>query len=1062
MANTPSVSARKAIRQRASVRGGSKRVRVTAKAHADRFENDFVIIRESLKAFADGDFSVRIPEVEEPLFNEIAYWLNIIFSRNDIITREFSRISREVAEEGKLTAYAPLENLTGSWRHDLECVNNIVKELAKPIKEVSRVMRAVAAGDLTQKITIDATGEIRDLKDTINTMVDQLNSFAAEVTRVAKEVGTEGKLGGQADVKGVSGTWRDLTESVNQLAGNLTTQVRAIADVVTAVARGDLTPSISVEAQGEVLELKDNINQMIKNLRDTTTAAKEQDWLKTNLARFSSMMQGQRSILALAKLIMNELTPVLSAQYGVFYVVEGEGANAQLRLISSYAYTVRKGISNVFRIGEGLVGQAALEKKMIVVTDVPEDYIHIVSGLGEAPPKCIVVLPILFEGQLKAVIELASFQYFSNIHLSFLEQLAQSIGVVFNMISASMRTEELLLELQKSNAELEGRSQELERRSRELEMKNYEIAKASAALEEKARELSQISKYKSDFLANMSHELRTPLNSLLILAKMLADNETGNLTPRQVEFAKTIYSAGNDLLSLINEILDLSKIEAGKVTVDFQEVPLAKLIEGLDKNFRQIALEKKLEFKIYVEPDVPRTIITDGQRLNQVLRNLLANAFKFTEKGSVRLRVYMAEPNRVYKSGELKAAKQVIAFEVADTGVGIPQEKQESIFEAFQQADTTISKKYGGTGLGLTISQNLVKLLGGELGLKSEVGIGSVFTLYLPLRDAEALNGAKNGETVAKDRSVGEEEKPVAPVIKESSGVKGEDKKLLAGRRVLVVDDDARSRYAMSKLFESRDMLVGTADSGESCIEYLKTHRDCDLVLLDVVLPGEDGFAIAEKIKSDANLPHIPVITFSSKSIPFGRERAIASGCADYIEDISDSEVVLRSVRRVFETEVKVAEPPSEFEEATEKKLEGRKILVIDDDPRNLFAMASFLEAQGAEVVAAAHADEGISNLKKDTGIEVVLMDIMLPEIDGYEATRMIRKLDEFKNIPIIAVTAKAMAEDRKRAEEAGCTDFVPKPVVNERLLNTILKHLPRQAAPAKQETSFMKERNQE
>lgn len=1238
MANFPSETAKRTNRRRVGVRGGRKVVRVTRKkSQADLLENTLLMIRDRLKSYTEGDFSTRIPETDDPLLSEIVYQLNILFIRGEAITKEFSRISREVAEEGKLTAYASVENVAGAWRHNLDSVNTIVRELARPIKEVSRVMRSVAAGDLTQKINIDATGEIRDLKETINTMVDQLNSFAAEVTRVAKEVGTEGKLGGQADVKGVSGTWRDLTENVNQLAGNLTnqvrnialvttavakgdlsqkitvsaqgeilqlkdtintmvdqlrgfaaevtrvarevgtegklggqaqvpgvagiwkdltdnvntmasnltsqvrgiakvvtavaegdlnqkllfgakgeiaeladtinamtdtlrvfadqvtsvarevgiegklggqanvpgasgtwrdltdnvnqlagnltTQVRAIADVVTAVARGDLTPSISVEAQGEVLDLKDNINQMIKNLRDTTSAAKEQDWLKTNLARFSSMMQGQRSIMALAKLIMNELTPVLSAQYGVFYILEGEGSDARLKLLSSYAHTIRKNISNVFRLGEGLVGQAALEKKMIVVTNVPDDYIHIVSGLGEAPPKCIVVLPILFEGQLKAVIELASFQDFSRIHLSFLEQLAQSIGVVFNMISASMRTEELLQELQKSNAELEGRSQELERRSQELEIKNHEIAQASASLEEKARELSQISKYKSDFLANMSHELRTPLNSLLILAKMLADNDSGNLTPRQVEFARTIYGAGNDLLSLINEILDLSKIEAGKITVEFAEVPLTKLVESLDKNFRQMALEKNLEFQIQVDHEVPRTIFTDGQRLNQILRNLLANAFKFTERGAVHFRIYMADPNKSYKTRELNKAKRVIAFEVADTGVGIPKDKQESIFEAFQQADTTISKRYGGTGLGLTISQNLVKLLGGELGLTSEVGVGSVFTLYMPLSESEESHDTRGGvlsisapsklQEPVRARSLPVQKEPIA---EKRSGGEESAANSLAGRRILVVDDDARSRYAMSKLFESRGMIVSTVDGGEECINYLKTHRNCDLVLLDVVLPTIDGFTVAHKIKTDESLSKIPVITFSAKSIPYGRERALAAGCADYIESVSDPEAVLGSMRRVFEDEESPPKSPSNSLDAREKSLEGRKILLIDDDPRNLFAMASFLESQGAEVVAAAHADEGISALKQNSGIEVVLMDIMLPDIDGYEATRMIRKMEEFKNIPIIAVTAKAMAEDRKRAENAGCTDFVPKPVVNERLLKTVLKHLPRQA----------------
>ncbi len=563
-------------------------------------------------------------------------------------------------------------------------------------------------------------------------MVDQLSRFADEVTRVAREVGSEGKLGGQAQVKGVSGTWKDLTDNVNLLAGNLTTQVRAIAEVSTAVTKGDLTREITVEAQGEVSELKNNINQMIANLKETTQKNMEQDWLKTNLATFSRMLQGQKNLGSVSRLVMSELTPLVSAQHGAFFLMDSEKHAPMLKQIGSYAYQERKSVSNKFMVGEGLIGQCALEKKPILLTQVPSDYIRISSGLGEAPPLNIIVMPVLFESEVKAVIELASFQKFSPIHLNFLEQLMESLGVVLNMITTNMRTEELLQELKKSNAELGAQAEELEEKASLLGVKNKEVELAAVSLEERAEQLALISKYKSDFLANMSHELRTPLNSLMILAKLLSENKDGNLSPKQVEFTTTIYSAGVDLLSLIDEILDLSKVESGKMTMNARLIPLSELSDYLERTFSPIAQQKGLDFEIDVSPELPASIFTDGERLQQVLRNLLSNAIKFTDHGKVNLEIGMAQPGVEFESEDLGKTDRVLAFTVTDTGIGIPQEKQKVIFEAFQQADGTTSRKYGGTGLGLTISREIAKLLGGEIQVESEPGRGSAFTLYLP------------------------------------------------------------------------------------------------------------------------------------------------------------------------------------------------------------------------------------------------------------------------------------------------------------------------------------------
>ncbi|MHB1512611.1 response regulator, partial [Acidiferrobacter sp.] len=807
---------------------------------------------------------------------------------------EVTRVAKEVGIEGKLGGQARVKGVSGTWKDLTENVNQLAGNLTSQVRNIALVTTAVAKGDLSQKITVDARGEILELKDTINTMVDQLRSFAAEVTRVAKEVGIEGKLGGQAKVPGVAGTWKDLTENVNQLAGNLTAQVRAIAEVSTAVTKGDLTRSITVEAEGEVLALKDNINQMIKNLKETTEKNMEQDWLKTNLARFSAMMQGQKNLSAVSRLIMSELTPLVSAQHGAFYSVNVE--ENRLDLIASYAYNKSASVPTSFEFGEGIVGQCALEKKPIVLGTVPDDYIRVASGLGYAGPANILVLPVLFEGDVLAVIELASFQSFNSIHRVFLDQLMVSIGVVLNIMGASMRTEELLQELQNSNGELEAQAKELEEKATLLEIKNQEVEMASLSLEEKAEQLAMISKYKSEFLANMSHELRTPLNSLLIMAKLLAENRDANLNSKQVQFANTIYASGRDLLNLINEILDLSKVEAGKMGIVASNTKVAELIDYVVRDFRAVSQQKDIAFTIKVAGDVPEAMFTDGQRLQQVLKNLLSNAFKFTDSGTIALEAYRYRGNRsMFQADTLRESQVVVAFTVRDTGIGIADNKQRLIFEAFQQVDATTSRKYGGTGLGLTISREISRLLGGEIHLRSVESEGSEFTLYLP----EAYTGQEVEDEGGREPAADFGE---AIVFEADSAASDDDTLAFSGQKVLVVDDDVRNIFAISSVLENHKLNVVFAESGAAAIEILQESEDVDVVLMDIMMPNMDGYETSQAIRRIDRYKDLPIIALTAKAMKGDREKSLAAGLSDYITKPVDAAALLRMVKRWLKT----------------------------------------------------------------------------------------------------------------------------------------------------------------
>ncbi len=1178
-------------------------------------------IAEVTTAVANGDLRKKVTVDVRGEILELKNTINAMVDQLNSFASEVTRVAREVGTEGMLGGQADVKGVSGTWKDLTDSVNSMAANLTGQVRGIAKVVTAVANGDLKQKLTVEAKGEIAALAETINNMIDTLATFADQVTTVAREVGVEGKLGGQAKVPGAAGTWKGLTENVNQLAANLTTQVRAIAEVATAVTTGDLTRSITVEALGEVAALKDTINEMIRNLKDTTQKNTEQDWLKTNLAKFTRMLQGQRDLNTVTKLILAELAPVVSAQHGGFYMREEVDGEPAFKLSSTYAYRERKGLRNQFRLGDGLVGECAFEKERILITDVPADYIHIGSGLGEAAPLNIVVLPVLFEGQVKAVVELASFNRFKDIHLNLLDQLTETIGIVLNTMEANMRTEGLLTqsqslaqelqsqqeELRQTNARLEkqaadlqaseemlkkqqedlkGANEELERKARQLssqnaevEAKNREIELAKLALQERAEQLTLTSKYKSEFLANMSHELRTPLNSLLILAEMLAGNPDGNLTPKQEEFAQTIYDSGSDLLTLINDILDMAKIESGTMAVDVGAMAFADLQEYVEHVFEPVAQNKDLPFTVELADGLPPAMQTDAKRLQQVLRNLLSNAFKFTDEGKVSLRVELAETGWSVDHAVLDRADAVVAFAVSDTGIGIPADKLRIIFEPFQQADAGTSRRYGGTGLGLSISREIGRFLGGEIRVRSTPGQGSTFTLYLPLTYRDIANGeavpalekpasrAPRRQTavpassqvgvggdhglVGPDDSVlliverdptfanillqtaheqglkaliasrgdmaltlAREVRPVAITLDlslpdlhgfkvlqrlkedprtcdipvhiisgDESGLRGLERGAFAWlkkpvtkkaldeafanmkgvanrplKHLLVVEDNEVERNHLIKMIGEQGVQVTAVGSGAEALAILQTNR-FDCLVLDLKLPDIPGLELVEKIKQDFDLRDLPVIIYTGKLLAADEEARLRELTEEIVLKDARSVDLLREeiapfLHRVVAETVEAEAAPILRRPASERSgnapkvqsapkgeaamLQGKKVLVVDDDVRNLFAIMSMLERFQVQVLRAESGPEALETLKQYPDVDVVLMDIMMPGMDGYEAMRTIRKQARFRSLPIIALTAKAMKGDREKCLEAGASDYLAKPVSSAQLLSQL------------------------
>ncbi len=1156
-------------------------------------------IAEVTKAVASGDLSKTVAIDVKGEILDLKNTINTMVEQLNSFAFEVTRVAREVGTEGKLGGQAEVKGVAGTWKDLTDSVNMMASNLTNQVRGIAKVVTAVATGNLKQKLAIVSRGEVAQLIDTINEMIDTLALFADQVTTVAREVGVDGQLGGQASVPGASGIWKNLTENVNQLAQNLTTQVRSISEVASAVTKGDLTRTIRVEAKGEVEALKDTINQMIANLKETTLLNQEQDWLKSNLAKFTQMLQGQRDLKTVTQRILSELAQVVTAHWGAFYVLkqDDETQDVKLSLFSAYGYKSEKNIPAEFAIGEGLVGQVAFEKERIILSKVPTNYIKINSGLGKAHPSNLIILPVLFENKVKAVIELASLDIFSQTHLDFLGQLTESIGIVLNTIEANSRTEELLAqsqslagelkiqqeELSRTNDELQDKALLLVKQKNEVEDKNREVEEARRSLEEKAEQLTLTSKYKSEFLANMSHELRTPLNSLLILAQQLYENAEGNLNDKQIRYAKTIHSCGDDLIQLINDILDLSKIESGFISANISPVRFTEIASFVETTFKPLSEAKHLRFTIETDTQLPVSMETDLQRLNQILKNLLSNSFKFTEKGEVKLKIYEANKNWKQGNPNLDSAKRVVAFAISDTGIGIPQEKQNIIFEAFQQAEGSTSRKYGGTGLGLSISRGLAELLGGSIELESNLSQGSTFTLFLPVESVSGIVSKETSDslTALHQFSLGENKGEIDSLLNSIRATSSSDSKnlnivnemindtgddrtnIVPGDNVLlIVEDDLRFGKIMIEKAHLNDMKAIVAISYIEVFDFINRFMP-QAISLDVKLPDTSGWKVLDMLKNDLNYRHIPIYLVSGEE---NRALAMKRGARDFLlkpldneslnelfEDIAyvtkkgpkkilvvednelDSSQITKMITfsnvnvsiattgkkaieqlsnsdfdsvildytlpdisgadlisKVEETKKKLTpvivysakdfsknelshisrtsntillkgvnslenlleetivhlhmnhkELPPEKQRVIEgiriknDILTGKNILVVDDDVRNLFALTTVFERYNINTITAESGKEAIEMINNDElKVEMVLMDIMMPEMDGYETIQKIRREHKNSTLPIIAVTAKAMKGDRQKCIEAGASDYITKPLKIDQLLS--------------------------
>ncbi|MCF6290244.1 MAG: response regulator [Desulfobacterales bacterium] len=912
------------------------------------------------------------------------------------------------------------------------------RRIVAPVLAISAWARRVATGDLAPAEIPWATHEITELKNSFGHVVASLNV----VTQVCKQIAV-----GDFDTSvAIRGDQDQLGRAVNQMAENL----RAVVRQTDGVAQGDYTIEISPRSE------KDKLGRALFHMTSTLgrlNAEKERQlWLQSSLTALGDRLHGEHDLRTLSHNILSCIAELLKIQVATMFLIKDE----QLNMVGMYAFEKNIDAVRSFRIGRGLVGRAGLDEKIVVRNSLPPDYFGINLDRADVTPDHLVVVPFFFENKIKGVMEFGCHGRPSGRQLEFLEQAAKNIGIAVNTTESRIRTailleqttqqaEELQVqqeELRQANEELEEQTralkiseERLQERQEELHIANDMLADRARALEtarreieEKARDLEVTSRYKSDFLANMSHELRTPLNSILILSQLLARNKGGTLTAKQLEYTQTIHTSGSDLLQLINEVLDLAKVESGRLEAHLEEVELEQLIEKLTRGFKQLAAEKGVRLAVILEKGLPATIRTDHQRLLQILRNLLANAFKFTEHGTVTLRLFKPDPATRFTRSRLDPAGAV-AFAVTDTGIGIPGSKHDLIFKAFYQADGTTSRKFGGTGLGLSISRRLAKLLGGEIQLQSARGKGSTFTLFVPREPrhpvtTEAAEVPPPLPSPARSRPRGPDKTPAAAQQPETARetIK-DDRRNLADTdgSLLVIEHDPILLKQLLDLCREMGFKCLLAEDGEAGLHLADYHRPSGIILA-AGLPGINGREVLARLKDNPRTRPIPVHLISAADAP---PEGLLAEATLFLHRVKGNRPRGRQrLRRLAHDR--------------EPLFQGRRIMVVDDDMRNVFALSSVLEDKGFEIIAARNGRESLEKISRQPDIDLVLMDIMMPEMDGYQAIAALRKQARFQSLPIIALTAKAMQGDRHKCIAAGASDYLAKPFDTEKLLSLL------------------------
>lgn len=985
--------------------------------------------------------------------------------------------------------------------------------------------------------------------------------------------------------------------------------VKVVTNTFREIAEGEvnLEARLMSNSEDEIGKMARYFNIFMTKLKELISENRNQSWLTTGRAELNEEMRGVREINTLSSRIITYICRYLNMQIGKFYVKTDSNT---FKVFGSYSYSSSEGSPDEFNIGEGLVGQAALEDKIVLVQDVPADYMKIISGLGEAVPKNILIAPCMYHEEIECIIELGSFNQFTDVQLKFIEQVSENIATSINLTKAQTKMEVLLNktlvqaeelqvqqeelrqnneeleeqakilkqsemnlqtqqeELRVSNEELEEQTKKLEQQKRDISENNKLLRKANHEIEGKAKELEIANKYKSEFLANMSHELRTPLNSIIVLSQLLENKKANEpLTEKQLEYSKTIHSSGKNLLRLIDDILDLSKVESGKIDINFDQVNLAELAENTKSLFTPIILQKNIDFKIEIEDGLPEKIISDEQRIQQIINNLLSNAFKFTETGYVKMNICRPKEEDIKNYKIEENVNKLISIEIIDTGIGIPADKQTLIFEAFKQVDGTISRKYGGTGLGLSISRELARLLGGNIYLKSEEGKGSKFTLVfldndnmeqVKLNKEEYSSIDKNYHDNLEEKIISENDineftkdehyeskkedekllliieddeqfstllselaykknykvlieknseeaiklavkyKPYAILLDiglaNNSGVRVVDKlqnleytknipihiiswkedknsydkmKNLVwhikkpynleelynlfdkietslsndSKKLLIVDEDKSQSNMIYNNLNERGFKITTLESGLDAYKLLKDEQ-FDCMILDLNLKDMNGIDLVNKLKEE-NLVNFPILIYTEGNITQEEEDKLNKYTESIIIKGNNSiDRLLDEVSLFFHSVDSNIDNKNfeniKFSEEKENLLNNKNILIVDDDMRNVFSLTSALEEKGMNVVVGRNGSEGIKKLYEKNNIDLILMDVMMPEMDGYTAMKEIRKEKQFDNIPIIAITAKSMKEDRQKCIEAGSNDYLTKPVDINKLISLL------------------------